>query len=331
MPLPPSRKPAFTLIELLVVIAVIGLLVALLLPALQAVRNAARASICRSNLKQICLAALNYEGAKRRLPPSRNGAGGWSAQAVLTPFLEQGRVYAAIDFSLSYKDPSSVLNGQKISGIRIPIYTCPEEPNRQVRMTGDGPFMPINYAVNMGTWFVWDPVEKRGGDGVFYPERGVRLREVTDGLSRTMLAAEVKTYQPYYRNAAQAAASLPLPTDPASVCGYGGEFKANTGHTEWVDGRVHQTGFTTTFAPNTELLCNGGYDVDFNNWQEGKIPNATDAFTFAAVTARSHHPGVVHAVMLDSSVHPIRDEVDLAIWQGLSTGDADDESALLIP
>ncbi|MDH3717915.1 MAG: DUF1559 domain-containing protein [Planctomycetota bacterium] len=322
-----NKKTAFTLVELLVVVAIIGLLVSLLLPALQSVRSAARGSICRSNLKQLCLAALNYEGAKRRLPPSRYGDGGWSAQAVLTPFIEQGHVYSAIDFSVSYKDPSSVLNGEKISGIRIPIYMCPEEPNAQTRMTSDGPFIPISYGINMGTWFVWDPVQKTGGDGVFYPEKGVRLKECSDGLSRTMLASEVKTYNPYYRNASQA--NLPMPADPAPVCGYGGQFKTNSGHTEWVDGRAHQTGFTTTFTPNTEVLCNGGYDVDFNNWQEGKAPNT--ATTYAAVTARSHHPGVVHAVLLDSSVHPIRDEIDLAVWQALSTRNAGDDSGNILP
>ncbi len=318
-------KHGFTLVELLVVVAIIGLLVALLLPALQTVRSAARASMCRSNLKQICLAALNYEGVKRRLPASHNGTGGWSAQATLTPFVEQGHVYAAIDFGLSYKDPASELNGKKISGIRVPIYTCPEEPNTQTRMTSDGPFAPISYGVNMGTWLVWDPVKETGGDGVFYPQKGVRLREVSDGLSRTMLAAEVKTYRPYYRNAARDPASMTMPVDPSAVCSYGGEFKTNTGHTEWVDGRAHQTGFTTTFTPNTEVPCNGSYDVDFNNWQEGKTPNANNALTYAAVTARSHHPGLVHAVLLDSSVHPILNEIDRAAWQALSTRKANDD------
>jgi hypothetical protein len=179
----------------------------------------------------------------------------------------------------------------------------------------------------MGTWFVWDPVAKIGGDGMFHPETGVQLRKASDGLSRTMLASEVKTYHPYYRNASLA--NEPMPADPTGVCGYGGDFKANSGHTEWVDGRAHQTGFTTTFTPNTKVLCNGGYDVDFNNWQEGKDPNT--ATTYAAVTARSHHPGIVHAVLLDSSVHPIRDEIDLAVWQALSTRNAGDDSGVLSP
>jgi len=304
-------KPAFTLVELLVVIAIIGMLIGLLLPALQSVRASAQRSICSNNLKQIGLAMLNFESARRRLPPSRTGEGGWSAMAVITPFLEKGELYSAIDFSQSYKDIA--LGGIPISAHRVSTYTCPSEPNTQLRTSGSDVYAPINYGVNMGTWFVWDPQTSESGDGLFYPETGIALRRVTDGRSRTMLVAEVKTYNPYYRNVDIGAP--PMPADPGTVCGYGGSFKTNSGHTEWTDGRAHQTGFTTTFTPNTEVLC-GDHDVDFNSQQEGKSDTIK---TYGAVTARSHHLNVVQAVMADTSVHQIPNGIDLEVWQALST------------
>ena len=104
----------------------------------------------------------------------------------------------------------------------------------------------------------------------------------------------------------------------------GGEFKNPlpkdpTGHTEWVDGRTHQTGFTATFSPNTQVSCtesNVLFDVDWTNQQEGKSSNNV---TFAAVTARSYHTGLVHTAMVDGSVHTITNGIDLAIWQAMAT------------
>jgi prepilin-type N-terminal cleavage/methylation domain-containing protein len=324
-----KTKNGFTLVELLVVIAIIGLLVALLLPALNVVREAARRSQCSTNLKQFSLAVLTYESAKRELPSSHSGEG-WSAQAAVTPFLEQGHIYTAINFSVSYKDPSSLLNGTPISALRVPGYTCPSEPNTQIRVSGSESHAPISYVVNMGPWFVWDPVTKTGGDGVFYPEDGVQLRQIGDGTSRTMMASEVKTYNPYYRNLGDMDTNKPMPTLPSEICALGssgGDFKTNSGHTEWVDGRVHQTGFTTTFQPNTEVDCSG-FDVDFNNWQEGK---PGDAFTYGAVTARSHHPGIVNVVMMDNSVHSISNEIELQTWQAMSTKNGGDAQNDFLP
>jgi len=109
-----------------------------------------------------------------------------------------------------------------------------------------------------------------------------------------------------------------LPT-PDAVCGLGGQFKTNSGHTEWVDGRAHQIGFTTTFQPNTEVRCvqNGEtYDIDWTNQQEGK---STTTPTYAAITARSHHVGGVNATMMDGSVRWFSDEIDLGVWRAYST------------
>ena len=112
----------FTLVELLVVIAIIGLLVALLLPALGSVRESARASICKSNLKQLALALQTYESARSAFPTGRYGEGGWSAQALITPFLEQGYLYENINFEKSYKDEENEFSGMSIAGHRVPIF-----------------------------------------------------------------------------------------------------------------------------------------------------------------------------------------------------------------
>src|SRR6476620_10934355 len=109
------RRGGFTLIELLVVIAIISVLIALLLPAVQAAREAARRISCVNNLKQIGLALANYESSQGVLPPSvvvaRNGtafwSNGWSAQARILPHLEQGSAYNSINFTLSYSAPDN--------------------------------------------------------------------------------------------------------------------------------------------------------------------------------------------------------------------------------
>ena len=103
------------------------------------------------------------------------------------------------------------------------------------------------------------------------------------------------------------------------VCALGGSFKTNSGHTEWVDGRVHQTGVTTTFTPNTKVLCRQGgitYDIDWTNQREGRSSTVP---TYAAVTSRSYHPTGVNVVLMDGSVQFVANEIHLSIWRALST------------
>ena len=93
----------------------------------------------------------------------------------------------------------------------------------------------------------------------------------------------------------------------------------NTGHTEWPDGRVHHTGFTTALAPNTKVVANVGginYDADFNSRQEGSSATLP---TRAAITSRSFHPGIVNVAMMDGSVRSIRDSIALTTWRAMGT------------
>jgi prepilin-type N-terminal cleavage/methylation domain-containing protein len=318
------RVRGFTLVELLVVIAIIAILVLLLLPAVNAAREAARRISCVNNIRQVGMALVNYESTHRRFPPSRNSqAGGWSVQARLLPFIEEEVLSDQIDFDRAYGDVTT-LNGQRLSSYRINAFMCPSEPNDRVRLDSHGApkYYPINYGANMGVWLVWDPSKRQGGPGVFYPDSWLRTRKIRDGLSKTMAFAEVKAYTGYERNAA-IDGDLAVPTSPEELpaggqAKYGKLVEKNTGHTEGVDGRVHQTGFTTTFTPNTHVspARTGDHDIDWTNQQEGKSDSVR---TYAAVTARSHHPGVVNVVMLDGSTRAIADDVDLEVWRAAST------------
>ena len=306
--------------EMLVIIAIIGVLIALLLPAIQAARESARRGSCASNLRQIGLAMQTFENSRGYFPPSYYGAGEWSVLTLITPYLEQDALFEKMDFNKPYDQ--ILVNGKQISAHRVPVYQCPSEVRPQLRVNGARSFIPNNYAVNMGTWLVWDPAANgglgAGGEGVFAPLRGLPAVQVGDGLNNTLCAAEVKTYTNYYRNSGTPSPAT-IPATAADICPLAtGEFK-DTAHTEWTDGRVHHIGFTTVFAPNTNVACNGKTNVDYNSWQEQKVPNPSNHKTYAAVTARSHHPGLVQTVMLGTSVHPVSDDIDLTVWQGLST------------
>ncbi len=325
-------KAGFTLVELLVVIAIIGVLVALLLPAVQAAREAARRMSCANNLRQIGLAMQNYESANKRFPPSLfigENQYRWSAQARILPYIEQSAVDSGFSFNQDYHDV--MLNGELLKSLRIPTYICPDEVRDEVRTTDDGTPRDylLNYGVNNGVWMVYDPQTRTGGSGAFFPNAGLGTRNFSDGLSNTLMLAEVKGWQPYLRDVGGAP---PIPNDSTMVSSLGGSFKKNSGHTEWIDGRVHQSGFTATFAPNTTVEHSGDgitYDVDFNShrvvgWSESN-PTAyleeTDV-TYAAVTARSYHSGnLVNVAKMDGSVDSIIGDIDLTIWRAMATRD----------
>jgi prepilin-type N-terminal cleavage/methylation domain-containing protein len=331
---PRPARLAFTLIELLVVMIIMGLLMALLLPAVQKAREAARRTSCANNLKQLGLALANFEARTRHYPASwksvpPNSVGeihGWSAQAVLLPFLEQGSLYSRLDFALSYEQAKATdaeaADGKavRLSSLRIPSYLCPAERRDEGRLeNGLAVHYPLSYAMNLGTWFVYDPRSRQGGNGVFYPDSSLRASDVEDGMSCTLGVVEVKGWQPYYRNSARPADLMKAWPTSMDLSGFGGQFKADSGHTEWVDGRVHQTGFTTTFRPNEKVLCevNGTvYDVDWTNQQEGKSDTVS---TYAAVTARSYHVGGVNAVLMDGSVRWFADDIHVGVWRAYST------------
>ena len=323
-----DRPAGFTLVELLVVIAIIGVLVALLLPAVQAAREAARRNTCKNNLKQLGLAALNYESSQKSLPPSVQfdysttpGSNiGWGVHGQLMPYMEQQQISNLIKLANPW-------DGQMaISNVRIPGFQCPtDERAEEVRDTGAGkPFLyPTNYGFNMGTWMVYDPTTHTGGDGVFYPNSNLPLARILDGTSNTLLSGEVKAWTPYSRDGGPASTTIPNTVAEAIAQVASSSNKKDTGHTEWPHGRVHHTGFTATMTPNTAtpLDLNGvQVDGDFNSWQEAS-GGAAGQPTYAIVTLRSHHAGQVQVGMVDGSVQSINDGVDLLVWRGMATRD----------
>ncbi len=330
-----SRNPkGFTLVELLVVIAIIGVLVSLLLPAIQAAREAARRMSCSNNMRQIALAMHNYESANKKFPASLfigPNQFRWSAQARILPYIEQNGITDGIDFSKDYA--TVYLNGLLLRSLRVASFICPDEARDEQRVdeaTGTPTDYLLNYAVNCGVWKVYDPRDQSGGEGAFFPNAGLGTEDFSDGLSNTLMLAEVRGWQPYYRDGNSGTETVATTT--GEICTLAGSFKADSGHTEWIDGRVHQTGFTTTFTPNTQVICTTGgktYDVDWNNHREvGWDPATPTAYlnetvsTYAAVTSRSYHGGnLVNVATMDGSVDAITGDIDLFVWRSKATRD----------
>ncbi|MCA9270019.1 MAG: DUF1559 domain-containing protein, partial [Planctomycetales bacterium] len=280
---------------------------------------------------------------------------GWSIHALLLPYLEQKVLQANIDYTRSYNVAPNVALADgttaKLSSMRVPTFVSPGNPRDEARLeAGVATHYPVDYAVNLGTFFVWDPTTGEGGSGIAYPNSKVKAAHIQDGLSYTMFFAEVKSWQPYYRNSGRSTADLsgalgaaldPItahnPDPTTGLTGLlttlnggalaSGNFKTNSGHTEWVDGRAHQIGFTSSLTPNTPVLHNQGgvvYDVDWTNWQEGKdrgpgAGSVSTTPTYAVVTARSFFQGGVNVVMADGSVKWVDNTVELPIWRAYST------------
>ncbi len=332
-----ARRPrrGFTLIELLVVIAIIGVLVALLLPAVQAAREAARRMQCSNNLKQMGLGLHNYESVAGALPMSdvvqlAPGVAkpvwynGFSVHVRILPFMEQGVAYNAINFNMNHL---AVVNTTVVS-TRVSVFTCPSDPNADQR-TPYPPFTGINasgcvtsYGFNEGDWYVWGgqtltPTDNRGAFG---PNRSRKFSEFLDGMSQTLLATDVKVYQPLRRCSTQFA-NIQSPTvipDPNSAplviapeyntCGLG------QSHTFWADGNAHETAMTTAWTPNKVIMDSLGNDLDLET-----VLITQGGPTFAAITARSYHPGGVNALFADGSVKFIKGGVSGATWRAVGT------------
>ena len=316
-----GKPSGFTLIELLVVIAIIGVLVGLLLPAVQQAREAARRVSCSNNFKQMGLALHNYENALRHYPAafvqdsSGNSESDWGVSAQLLPFIEQAAlgasVRSAIAASTSYKDQT--VNGQKLCNYRIDTLICPSEINDRPRGTD---YYPTNIGWNHGTGQILPP-GAAGCNGPFGVNQKSRPRDMRDGLSNTIAAGEKKAFMPYMRDGS-GMTSVPALT-ATDLSGLGGSQKDDSGNTEWCDGRTHQDGLTTTFPPNTVTKNSGHADGDYTSMREGKGSGSLSAHC-AAVTSRSYHNGgVCNGLMMDGSTKSFTSTIDGNTWRALGT------------
>ena len=312
------RRRGFTLIELLVVIAIIAVLIALLLPAVQQVREAARRTQCKNNLKQIGLAIHGYHELHNMLPPSGQLIVGssftsYSAHARILPFIDQSNLYQMVAFNTGFASQPTVTEQ------KIPIYICPSEV-RPTAKAGTPIHFPVNYGASVGTWLAFDPNNGESGDGAFGINSRNSFASILDGSSNTVGFLEVKAYQPAIRNSGTpTGANVPPPANPTDVQTYGGSFATDWSHTEWVNGEVLQSGATTAFQPNRKIpYTTGGvtYDVDFTTQRLG---NSTTIQTYLVVTSRSYHIGGAHALMMDGSTRFLSDNMSQDVYRALGT------------
>lgn len=331
-------RAGFTLIELLVVIAIIAILISLLLPAVQQAREAARRTQCKNNLKQIGLALHNYLSTHSVFPPGfcigASKGGSWSVHARILPYLDQANAYTLADLTVGYGDAPNSTNG--ITAQFLPFNRCPSEVNRMNSATIPS-FFPPNYAYNMGTWKVFTPTSANladggtPGNGAFAPNSDFSTASFTDGMTSTLCASEVKTYTNTIGNDAAATDTMP---DQTMILSYaGGSFTAGVpgstgGHREWTDGKVHETGFTTAFTPNAKVqIVNKGtastaptVEGDYISCKErGTSATCAGKPTYAAVTSRSYHIGIVNSLMMDGSTRSFSENMDVYVWRALGS------------
>jgi prepilin-type processing-associated H-X9-DG protein len=314
-------------VELLVVIAIIGVLVALLLPAVQAAREAARASQCRNNLKQLGLALHNFESARKHLPPGAESKiypaapstpytfYRWSVMAYLTPYLEQTQVRDALDLNLPLYNKSFGVLPQNAAGVKllVPEFLCPSDRAERVNPA----FGPTNYAACSGTGI--DGGSPFKTDGLFYVNSFTRLREITDGTSRTLAMSEsilgmnppVGSTREQVDTRLVYSFSFAVPMNDGA-CGSAAMWNyTDPRGFAWANGEIRSGLYNHRFGPNaTEIDC-------VSARTGGPLTERYAAWGWRA--ARSLHAGGVNALMADGSARIFADDVALDIWQALAT------------
>jgi prepilin-type N-terminal cleavage/methylation domain-containing protein/prepilin-type processing-associated H-X9-DG protein len=297
------RRSGFTLIELLVVIAIIAILIGILLPAVQKVREAAARMKCSNNLKQIGLALHNYHDANSCLPPGNFKPNSFSCLSLVLPYAEQDNLFKQIDLTKSH-----TLNPVP-KAMPVSIFNCPSDPQGNVPAGWGG----NNYAGNYGTGIVWQQ-DASGANGVFYHVTGVkgcRFGDVTDGLSNTAGFSErlkgdwsnaVVTPRTDLINPKSVA-----PTTPDQAMTMCRASNPNDISLQWY----------SNFGSN---WIQGNQDVMYGH---ASMPNdrlcAFPQNSTQTMPASSAHTGGVNVLLMDGSVRFVTNSISVPTWRAVGT------------
>jgi prepilin-type N-terminal cleavage/methylation domain-containing protein/prepilin-type processing-associated H-X9-DG protein len=307
----PTRRTGFTLVELLVVIAIIGVLVALLLPAVQAAREAARRMSCSNNLKQFIVATHNYHDTNLVLPAGRNRRD-ISTHAALLPFVEQTSLHGLVDYTVSWNHANNTV----ARGAKISFFNCPSDPQSNVP-TG---YAGTSYRANQGSGVLWglpstNPSNSNFGmpapNGVFYENSYHKLADIIDGTSNTAAFSEHQKGD-YNQGVASISDTFAPGTTPANA----DEAMAQCNAIDWKDlsyqgrsdiGAPWLQGYHSTTIYFHVLPPNGRSCM----YPPGRI----------ATTAASQHPGGVMMALCDGSVRFVSQTINIQTWRDIGQRD----------
>lgn len=325
------KRSGFTLVELLVVIAIIGILIALLLPAVQAAREAARRSQCTNNLKQWGLALHNYHDTFNAFPRysqvgrvSGSGIGlyGYTVHVKILPFIEQQALYDRIKTVTSdfYLDSNSI--DSLTATLPISAFICPS--NEAYPLYGH--LGNTHYAVSAGSNIGWSIADTRH-NGVFQARVETKMAGISDGTSNTIMVAEQRTGDNddtmYHRESdlvrglvwtGNNESTSQGPITQAQVDTAGAACHANpSNHSSVMSYRYCRGSFIYTIF-NTLATPNWKYPDCMTSTSTSSHGSSTGIYP-----ARSPHPGGVNHAMADGSVHFISETVDMLTYQGLGS------------